>query len=174
MAEEFGFEDENRPDDLFQGPPFDEDQSEAHDPGSLEEKEVKVVGVYERPEPQGGTQPAAYVVLLRDSGGRSVLIWIGKFEAYSISLALEGATADCPITHDLLNNVINRMGGAVERILIDDLWNDTYYAKVTITMNGKAMDIDSRPSDAIALGLRAKCPIYMIEGVLERASVKEE
>ena len=112
--------------------------------------------------------------MLRDAGSRSVLIWIGKFEAYSISLALEGATADRPITHDLLNNVINRMGGSVERILIDDLWNDTYYAKVTIAVNGKTMDIDSRPSDAIALGLRAKCPIYMIEGVLEKASVKEE
>lgn len=174
MAEDFNFEDENRPDDLFQRPPFEEDESESHDPGSLEEREVKVVGVYERPEPQGGAQPAAYVVLLRDSGSRSVLIWIGKFEAYSISLALEGATADRPITHDLLNNVINRMGGNVERILIDDLWNDTYYAKVTIAIDGKTMDIDSRPSDAIALGLRAKCPIYMIEGVLERAAVKEE
>ena len=102
------------------------------------------------------------------------MIWIGKFEAYAISLALEGASADRPITHDLLNNVVNKMGGNVERILIDDLWNDTYYAKVTIAYDSKSLDIDSRPSDAIALGLRAKAPMYMVEGVLEKASVQEE
>ncbi|MCX6344440.1 MAG: bifunctional nuclease family protein [Armatimonadetes bacterium] len=95
-------------------------------------------------------------------------------EAMAISLALEGAAADRPITHDLLLNAINKLGGTVEHILIDDLWNNTYYAKVSVASNGKIIDIDSRPSDAIALSLRAKAPIYMIEGVLEKAAVKEE
>ena len=172
MAEDFKFEDEDRPEDhLFRDPL--ERGDEPLDEASLEEKEVKVMGVYEHKE-QANNQPTAFFVLLRDSTGRSVLIWIGKFEAMAISLALEGASADRPITHDLLNNVINKMGGTVERILIDDLWNNTYYAKVTITFNGKVADVDSRPSDAIALSLRAKAPIYMVEGVLERAAVKEE
>ena len=103
-----------------------------------------------------------------------MLIWIGRFEALAISLALEGASADRPLTHDLLNNIVNKMDGTVERILIDDLWNNTYYAKITIAHNGKTIEIDSRPSDAIALSLRAKAPIFMIESVLEKAAVQEE
>ncbi len=103
-----------------------------------------------------------------------MLIFIGKFEAMSIWLALEGASADRPLTHDLLNNMIDRMGGKVERILIDDLWNNTYYAKVTIGHDGKTIEVDARPSDGIALALRAKAPIYMAEAVLERAAVREE
>lgn len=173
MAEEFNFEDENKPEEGMFGNPLD---GEGGVPGgdlNLEEKEVRVMGVYEHKEP-GSSQPTNFFVLLRDEIGRSVLIWIGKFEAMAISLALEGASADRPITHDLLLSTINKLGGHVERILIDDLWNDTYYAKVTITTNGKTVDIDSRPSDAIALSLRAKAPIYIVEGVLEKAAVKEE
>lgn len=173
LADDFKFEDEDRPEDHLFRDPLERDEDLPVDEASLEEKEVKVMGVYEHKE-QGNNQPTAFFVLLRDTASRSVLIWIGKFEAMAISLALEGASADRPITHDLLNNVINKMGGAVERILIDDLWNNTYYAKVTIAVNDKVVDIDSRPSDAIALSLRAKAPIYMIEHVLERAAVKEE
>ncbi len=134
---------------------------------------MKVAGVFEQHE-QGSNQPSAFVVLLRDSAGRSVPIWIGRFEAMAISLALEGATADRPLPYDMFNNIIIKMGGTVERILIDDLWNNTYYAKVSIAYSGKVMDVDSRPSDAIAMGLRAKAPIYMAEAVLDKAAVKEE
>ncbi|MHB9035269.1 MAG: bifunctional nuclease family protein [Armatimonadota bacterium] len=172
MAEDFGFEDEERPEDLFPQSLGGEEDA-VDDESSREEREVKVMGVYEHKE-QENVQPTTYFVLLKDARSRSVLIWIGKFEAMAISLALDGASADRPITHDLLNNVINRMGGTLERILIDDLWNNTYYAKVTIAYEGKVIDIDSRPSDAIALGLRAKAPILMVEGVLERAAVREE
>lgn len=171
MASDFNFEDEERP----EGFPWDSDRGEEVPPPNsddLQEKEVKVMGVYEHPEQSGG-QPSAFV-LLRDAAERSVLILIGKFEAMSIWLALEGASADRPLTHDLLNNVITKMGGSVERILIDDLWNNTYYAKVTIGYDNKALEIDSRPSDAIALALRAKAPIYMAESVLERAAVQEQ
>ena len=172
MADDFRFEDENRPDDMFKSP-FDEDKNGGLGDGSLEEKEVKVIGVYE-PKDQTNQQPAGFVVVLKDVEGRSVLIWIGRFEALAISLALEGASADRPLTHDLLNNIINKMDGTVERILIDDLWNNTYYAKITIAHGGKTIEIDSRPSDAIALSLRSKAPIFMVEAVLDRAAVQEE
>lgn len=179
MVDDNKFEDEDLPDpeDEFfsEGiPPFDEpnENPEAGEPQDLDEKEVKVMGVYEHQQ-QGTPQPQAFV-LLRDNRGRSVLIWIGRFEAIAISVALEGAAADRPMTHDLLKNVIERMGGTIERIVIDDLFHDTYYAKIAVQVDGKSMDIDSRPSDAIAVALRAKAPIYMAETVLEQAAVYEE
>lgn len=171
MADDFNFDNEERP----EGPFWEQSDEGGTNPSSgdgQEEKEVKVVGVYEHHEQEAG-QPQAFV-LLRDTLGRSVVIFIGKFEAMSIYLALEGTSADRPLTHDLLYSVIGRMGGTVERILIDDLWNQTYYAKVSLSMQDKEMDIDSRPSDAIALALRAKAPIFMLESVIERAAVQEE
>lgn len=151
------------------GEPPDRESSEDK---SLDEKEVKVVGVYEHQD-AATAQPQAFV-LLRDNSGRSVLIWIGRPEAFAISVALEGASADRPMTHDLMKNLIYRLGGSVEKILIDDLWHDTYYAKIHVALNGSLLEIDSRPSDAIALGLRAKAPIFMAEAVLEQAAVYEE
>jgi len=171
VTDEFRFEDEEQPGDVFRNPLGDDDMPREF--GDLEEKEVKVVNVYESRD-QLGHQASEYVVLLKDVIGRSVLILIGKFEAMAISLAHEGATADRPLTHDLLNNIIAKMGGVVERILIDDLWNNTYYAKITVNYDGKTLEFDSRPSDAIALALRAKAQIYMAEAVLERAAVQEE
>lgn len=141
----------------------------------LEEKEVQVIGVYEHQE-QGlapGFSPPAFV-LLRDKQGRQVLIFIGRPEAFAISLALEERTADRPLTHDLMKNLVDRLGGTIERILIDDIWQDTYYAKIAIAMNGNILQVDARPSDAIALALRAKAPIFMAEYVLQQASVGEE
>ena len=171
MAEDFESGEEKQPDEPIWEPPDDQGPPPRED-GNLEEKEVKVMGVYEHAEQSSG-QPAAFV-LLRDARGRSVLIVIGKFEAMAISLALEGHSADRPLPYDLLNNVVNKMGGTVERILIDDLWNNTYYAKVLLASDGKTLEVDSRPSDAIALGLRARAPIYMAEAVLEKAAVQEE
>ncbi|MCX8053242.1 MAG: bifunctional nuclease family protein [Armatimonadetes bacterium] len=172
VPDEFSFEDEERPEDLF-GNPFDGDEELPPGSEDLEEKEVKVAGVYEQHD-QTGLQPSAFVVLLRDAIGRAVPIWIGRFEAMAISLALEGASADRPLPYDLLHNIITKMGATVDRILIDDLWNNTYYAKITITYDSKVLDADSRPSDAIALALRAKAPIYMAEAVLRKAAVREE
>lgn len=171
MPDDFSFEDEDRLDSSFLGP-IEEGESPPRDHDVLDEKEVKVIGVFEHRK-EGNPQPYAFV-LLRDAGERSVLIFIGKFEAMSIWLALEGTTADRPLTHDLLNNVIDRLGGNIERVLIDDLWNRTYYAKVSISSNGKTIQVDARPSDGIAVALRAKAPIYMAEAVLEKAAVREE
>jgi len=172
VADEFGFEDEERPEELFPSP-FEGDEDTPKASEDLDEKEVKVAGVYEQHD-QAGMQPSAFVVLLRDALGRAVPIWIGRFEAMAISLALEGTTADRPLPYDMFHNIIAKMGGAIDRILIDDLWNNTYYAKISITFDSKALDADSRPSDAIALALRAKAPIYMAEAVLHKAAVKEE
>lgn len=147
---------------------------ENRQPRRVEEKEVQVVGVYEHEEQGAPGHAAPAFVLLRDNQGRQVLIWVGRFEGYAISVALEGMSFDRPMTHDLLKSALDRLGGRVERVLIDDLWQDTYYAKISVSTNGKAIDIDSRPSDAIALALRAKAPIYMAESVLEEASVSEE
>lgn len=182
MADEPSFEDEEQPEE---GAPQDEaapegipefgempPDREMPEERRLDEKEVKVVGVYEHQDATTA-QPAAFV-LLRDNRGRSVLIWVGRPEAFAISIALEGATADRPMTHDLMKNMVYRLGGTIERIIIDDLWHDTYYAKIHVAVNGNIVEVDSRPSDAIALGLRAKAPIYMAESVLEQAAVYEE
>jgi bifunctional DNase/RNase len=171
LPDDFSFEDEDRLDSSFFGP-AEEGERPPRDHDVLDEKEVKVVGVFEHRE-DGNPQPATFV-LLRDATERSVLIFIGRFEAQLIFLALEGTSADRPLTHDLLNNVIDRMGGKVERLVIDDLWNSTYYAKISISTNGKTIDVDTRPSDGIAVALRAKAPIFMAEAVLEKAAVREE
>lgn len=174
MPDDFGFDDEDRLDSSFFQPSGEEgEERRPHEDRDIDEKEVQVVGVYEHRE-EGSAQPPSAFVLVRDALDRSVLIFIGKFEAMSIWLALEGTSADRPLTHDLLNNVINRMGGTIERVLIDDLWNKTYYAKISIAHNGVTQEIDARPSDGIALALRAKAKIYMAESVLEMAAVKEE
>ena len=157
---------------------FDEDltsEIENRQPRQLNEKEVQVIGVYEHQEqglPQGFSPPA--FVLLRDNQGRQVLIYIGRSEAFAISLALEDKTSDRPLTHDLIKNLADRLGCKIDQVLIDDLWQDTYYAKIAVSVNGKSLEIDARPSDAIALALRAKAPIYMAEYVLEHASINED
>jgi bifunctional DNase/RNase len=183
-VEEKDFEfDENSGDEEedSEGVPFEEgipdfgkppDRSEGERDRDLDEKEVSVVGVFEHLEP-GASQPAAFV-LLRDNAARCVPIWIGRAEAFAISIALEGATADRPLTHDLMKNILTRLGGNVEKVIIDDLWHDTYYAKIYVAVDGQTIEIDSRPSDAIALGLRAKAPIFMAEAVLSQAAVYEE
>ncbi len=140
-------------------------------PHSLNEKEVKVMGVYAHQD-QGTI--ANHFVLLRDNRGRRVPIFVGQFEAFAISVALEGDSPDRPFTHDLIRLMLERLDTTVERIVIDDLWNETFYAKIgLVRAGGETMDIDARPSDAIALALRVRAPIYMAETVLE-ATIRTE
>ena len=141
-------------------------------PRSLNEKEVKVMGVYMHqdqnlPSPQ-------HFVLLRDNRGRRVPIWVGQFEAWAISFALEGEAPDRPFTHDLIKILMDRLDATVERVIIDDLWNETFYAKIGLTRpGGETLEIDARPSDAIAIALRSRAPVYMAESVLE-ATLRQE
>ncbi|HVK03135.1 MAG TPA: bifunctional nuclease family protein [Armatimonadaceae bacterium] len=147
-------------------------ETENRQPRSLNEKEVKVMGIWGATDPSNPDGPPKQTfVLLRDNRGRKAPIFIGPFETMAIQMALEGPSPERPMTHDLLKNVIDRLGGSVERITIDDLWQGTFYAKVTVQQqDGQYADIDARPSDAIALALRTRSPIYMAEQVIEDAA----
>lgn len=142
------------------GPELPDEDAERRSRRDLNEKEVKVVGVYEHPH--GGA-----FVLLKDSRSRNLPIWIGQPEAVSISLAIEGGATARPMTHDLMKLLVERLGAAVDHILVDDLYNNVFYAKVVMSQNGKQLEVDCRPSDAIALGLRFRAPIYVADAVLE-------
>lgn len=139
---------------------------------NLNEKEVRVVNVYEGivESPEGfATGQSQIFVLLRDNQGREFRIFVLRDVAYSISLALNNETPDRPFTHDLMKNMLDRLGVTIDRILIDDLWQDTFYAKIGLVRNEESMEIDARPSDALALGLRFRAPIYVAEWVIEQA-----
>ena len=140
---------------------------------ALNEKEVKVINVfenvYDNSSDASGAATSSTFVLLRDNLGREFRIFVLRDVAFAISMAIENEEAGRPFTHDLMKTMIERLGATVERITIDDLWQDTYYAKVTVTKSGETMEIDARPSDAIAIGLRFRAPIYVAESVLESA-----
>jgi bifunctional DNase/RNase len=145
-------------------------EQEYRAPRALNEKEVKLMGVYAHQSES--TQQ--HFVLLRDNRGRRVPIWVGQYEAWAIEMALEGGSADRPFTHDLIKIVIERLEATVERVIIDDLWNETFYAKIgLVKKSGEQAEIDARPSDAIAIALRLRVPIYMAEAVLE-AAIRQE
>lgn len=146
-----------------EAPPEELEARRAREQNELNEKEVRVVGVYEHPR--------GAFVLLRDTRGRAMPIWIGQAEALSISIAIDGTPPPRPLTHDLLKSVLERLNASIEFVLVDDLYNNTYYAKLSVRVDSKVMDIDCRPSDAIAVALRAKVPIYVADRVLEEAQV---
>jgi uncharacterized protein len=112
------------------------------------------------------------VVILKDGqGDRYLFIWIATAEAYSIAMELQGTTSLRPLTHDLLKSVIAELGGTIVSVIINELNDDIYYARLVLDANGRHVEVDSRPSDAIALAVRAKVPIYVAENVLESAGV---
>ena len=106
------------------------------------------------------------IVLKEVDGDRSFPIVIGLFEASSIDRRVRGLVAPRPLTHDLIANVVEQMGGEVQDIVISDLQEHTYYAKLRVRYEGELIEIDCRPSDAIALAVTAKVPIYVAEDVL--------
>lgn len=148
-------------------------ENENTEPRALHEKEVQVLGLW-RPvddsDPDGPITEA--VVLLRDNQGRRLPIEIGPFETMAIHYALQGTPTERPLTHDLFKSVVERLGAQIERVIIDDVWDKTYYAKVELAKTEKdpPMLIDSRPSDAIALALRFSAPIYVAEEVLKTSA----
>ena len=108
------------------------------------------------------------IVVLKDVNSDSVLpIWVGVFEANAIALEIEKVSPPRPMTHDLLKNVILGMGATVERVVVTELRNDTFFAAIWATRNGEPIILDSRPSDAIALAMRTDCPIFVDEDVLK-------
>ena len=111
------------------------------------------------------------VILKEKDSDRYLPIWIGPAEADAIAVKLQDISVPRPLTHDLLRSVIDTLGAAISHILVSDLESDTFYAKITINVNGKSIEVDSRPSDAIALAVRAQAPIYVEEKVLEKAGI---
>ncbi len=110
------------------------------------------------------------IVILRDKEGQKVLpIWVGIFEANAIALQIENIETPRPMTHDLLRNVIHDLKAQVQKIVVCDLQENTFYALIYLTLNGGTMAIDARPSDAIALALRTRAPIFVEDTVIDHA-----
>lgn len=127
---------------------------------------VEIVGLSSSPSSGG-----AYALLMKETyGNRRLPIIIGAFEAQAIALELENITAPRPMTHDLLKIVLETLGASVTEIEITDLRDNTYYAEIRIDVSSIAYNIDSRPSDAIALAVRTASPIYVSEDVMSKAS----
>lgn len=112
------------------------------------------------------------VVILRVKDTDKYLpIWIGPGEADAIALKLQNVTVPRPLTHDLLSDVITSLHATVDRIVVSDLADDTFFAKIVLRVNGSTMEVDSRPSDALALAVRTESPIYAEDFVVEKAAI---
>jgi uncharacterized protein len=112
------------------------------------------------------------IVILKDTQGDTVLpIWVGLYEANAIAIEIEKTTTPRPMTHDLLRNLVQGLNGSVERVVVTELRNDTFYAVVWMRQGDEVVTVDARPSDAIALALRCDCPIYVSEEVLRIAKL---
>ena len=115
------------------------------------------------------------IVILRTQEGESVLpIFVGLFEANAIAQQLDGSLSPRPMTHDLLGNLIDALNGRVDRVVITDLRDNTFFAIIHLERNGEKLAIDARPSDAMALALRVKVPIFVEDAVLARSSASGE
>jgi len=110
------------------------------------------------------------IIILRDKDGQRVLpIWVGVFEANAIALQMENVATPRPMTHDLLRNVIHDLKAEIRKIVVSDLKENTFYALIHLEVNGEPVAVDARPSDAIALALRARAPIFVEDRVIDNA-----
>lgn len=112
------------------------------------------------------------VVMLKEkTAPRYLPIWIGHFEADAIAIPMQNVPVARPLTHDLLKGVIEQLGGKIVQVLINELADETFYAKVIVEIGGRREEVDSRPSDAIAIAIRAKVPIFVEDAVFEQAGM---
>jgi bifunctional DNase/RNase len=112
------------------------------------------------------------IILLKDAQSEALLpIWVGLYEAQAIALEVEKTQTPRPLTHDLLKNLIDGLNAKVQRIVVTELKDDTFYAVIWMEQGGEIVALDARPSDALALALRTDCPIYVDEDVLRAAKV---
>jgi uncharacterized protein len=119
-----------------------------------------------------GKQP---IVLLKTADGNRYLpIWIGQPEAAAILMKLQGAATPRPMTHDLVTDMLEQLDAQVVRITVTELRDNTFYASITVAMNGSEIEVDSRPSDAIALAVRAEAPIFAADRVIEESAIEFE
>jgi bifunctional DNase/RNase len=119
-----------------------------------------------------GKQP---IVLLKTVDGNKFLpIWIGHPEAAAILMKLQGASTPRPMTHDLLSDVLDQIDAKCEKVSVTELRDNTFFASITISMNGSELEIDSRPSDALALAVRTSAPIFAADEVIEESAIEFE
>ncbi len=111
------------------------------------------------------------VILKGKTVDRYLPIWIGPAEADAIAVKLQGVSVPRPLTHDLLCSVIDALGARVNSVVVHDLKNDTFYAKITLDVDGGQIEVDARPSDALALAVRVEAPVYVEESVLDKAGI---
>ena len=116
------------------------------------------------------TTNSPVVILAAKETNKVLPIWIGHAEAWAIAMELSGVGAKRPMTHDLLANIIENLGATIEKIVINDLRQHTFFARIHLSMNGRTIEIDSRPSDAIALCAATKAPIFVAEHVFEQTA----
>ncbi len=115
------------------------------------------------------------IVILRDTTSERFLpIWIGPYEAEAITVSLQEMEVARPLTHDLLRNVLETLGAEVQRVNITELKDDVFYARIIVNVNGQELEIDSRPSDALALAVRVHVPVFVADQVMEEASAEPE
>ena len=119
-----------------------------------------------------GKQP---IVLLKTAeGNRFLPIWIGHAEAAAILMRIQGAATPRPMTHDLLSDIIGKLDAEVVAVTVTELRDNTFYASITVQMNGSEIEVDSRPSDAIALAVRSDAPIFAADEVIEESAIEFE
>jgi len=132
----------------------------------MDKIQCEILGLSSSPSTGG-----AFAILLKEMGSnRRLPIIIGAFEAQAIALEIEGINPPRPLTHDLLKQVVDTLGGSVSEVIIDELRENTFYAKIILEVSALTYEIDSRPSDAIALAVRSKAPIFVASNVMEAAS----
>jgi len=132
----------------------------------LQKIQCEILGLSSSPSTGG-----AYAILLKEiNGNRRLPIIIGAFEAQAIALEIEGIKPPRPLTHDLLKQIVDNLGAAVVEVIIDELRENTFYAKILLETSGLTNEIDARPSDAIALAVRTQSPIYVSDSVMESAA----
>src|SRR4026209_2660786 len=113
-------------------------------------------------------------IIIRDEDGQRVLpIWVGASEANAIALQIENITTPRPMTHDLLRNVIHDLKAEIRKVVVSDLKDNTFYALIHLEVNGEPLAVDARPSDAIALALRARAPIFVEDRVIDTAKTND-
>lgn len=132
----------------------------------MEKLQCEILGLSSSPSTGG-----AYAILLKElDGNRRLPIIIGAFEAQAIALEIEGIKPPRPLTHDLLKQITENLGAAVLEVIVDELRENTFYAKVILEVAGLSQEVDARPSDAIALAVRTQAPIYVANSVMDAAA----
>ena len=132
----------------------------------MQKVQCEILGLSSSPATGG-----AYAILLKEmDGSRRLPIIIGAFEAQAIALEIEGIKPPRPLTHDLLKITIDNLGASIIEVIVDELKENTFYAKIIMEVSALTNEVDARPSDAIALAVRAQCPIYVAEVVMEAAA----